>query len=73
MTNIASHTIRGFAKTGPNPLTLSFLRRVLQLRQQRIALRNLDANRLADLGISPKEAAVEAAKPMWNVPCHWQN
>jgi len=73
MTNIASQAIRGFAKSGQRPLTLSFLGRLLQLRQQRIALGQLDANRLADLGISAKDAATEAAKPMWNVPCHWQN
>lgn len=72
MTNLTSHAVKGFAKAGTNPFTLSFLNRLLQLRAQRAALLSLDANRLQDLGISRSEAEAEAAKPMWDVPCHWQ-
>ncbi|AGI67136.1 hypothetical protein OAN307_c14600 [Octadecabacter antarcticus 307] len=40
---------------------------------QRRALANLDDARLKDLGISPQDAAIEAARPFWDLPkrlCH---
>jgi len=47
--------------------------RLMQLRQQRRALAKMDAHQRLDLGISAQDAAVEAAKPIWNVPAHWHN
>jgi uncharacterized protein YjiS (DUF1127 family) len=35
---------------------------------QRRALANLDDARLKDLGISPQAAAIEAARPFWDLP-----
>lgn len=35
---------------------------------QRRALANLDDARLKDLGISPQDAAIEAARPFWDLP-----
>lgn len=37
--------------------------------QQRRALTRLDATRLADMGITPGQAAREAARPFWDLPC----
>jgi len=36
---------------------------------QRRALATLDAARLRDMGISPEDAAREAARPFWDLPC----
>ena len=73
MKTVTSQAIGGFAKSATHPFSLSYLRRLMALRQQRLALRKLDAHQLNDLGISPRDAAIEAAKPIWNVPSHWQN
>ena len=73
MTNLVAHHSGGFTKPATKRFSLSHLRRLAQLRQQRAALRQMDATRLADLGISQREAAIEAAKPLWDVPSHWQN
>ena len=35
---------------------------------QRRALARLDVNALKDLGISPADAAKEAARPFWDLP-----
>lgn len=42
------------------------------LRAQRRQLAQLDATRLADLGISFDQAQQEAARPFWDVPGFWQ-
>jgi uncharacterized protein YjiS (DUF1127 family) len=41
------------------------LREVLAHRGQRRALAALDERRLADIGVSPADAAREARKPFW--------
>ncbi|MGY3439286.1 MULTISPECIES: DUF1127 domain-containing protein [unclassified Marinovum] len=41
------------------------------LYRQRRALAQLDPARLADIGVSASEAQQEAARPFWDVPCHW--
>ncbi|MEO9572667.1 MAG: DUF1127 domain-containing protein [Tateyamaria sp.] len=40
--------------------------------RSRRALAQLDANALADIGISAKSAHKEAAKPIWDVPANWR-
>ena len=41
----------------------------LTVWKQRRELANLDPARLIDLGITPAEAAKEAARPIWDLPC----
>ncbi|MFT5648714.1 MAG: hypothetical protein ACI9TZ_000179, partial [Yoonia sp.] len=31
----------------------------------------LDTQQLCDVGISAKQAAAEADRPVWDVPAHW--
>lgn len=45
---------------------------LLALWRSRRALARLDARALDDIGLSPREAATEAAKPIWDVPSYWQ-
>jgi uncharacterized protein YjiS (DUF1127 family) len=35
-------------------------------------LKQLEPHRLADIGISPKQAALDAKKPIWDVPARWR-
>ena len=44
---------------------------LLSLYRQRRALAKLDATRLADIGLTAKEADAEARRPFWDVPQHW--
>lgn len=39
--------------------------------RQRRALAQLDANALKDIGVTQREANLEASKPVWDVPQHW--
>ena len=40
-------------------------------RAQRKQLLNLDAARLADIGLTADQARAEAARPLWDVPRTW--
>lgn len=42
----------------------------LSVWAERRALAKLDATRLRDLGLTPSEAAREAARPIWDLPTH---
>ncbi|WP_299687910.1 DUF1127 domain-containing protein [uncultured Tateyamaria sp.] len=44
----------------------------LAVWRSRRALARLDAAQLDDIGLSPKRAAHEAAKPVWDVPATWR-
>lgn len=48
------------------------LQDLMSLSRQRRALRSMDADRLHDLGITQQEAMIEAKKPVWDAPVHWQ-
>ncbi|MFT5065385.1 MAG: hypothetical protein ACJAXK_000316 [Yoonia sp.] len=41
------------------------------LGRQRRDLAKLDTQQLCDVGISAKQAAAEADRPVWDVPAHW--
>lgn len=43
----------------------------LGLWRQRRQLAALEAHRLADIGLTAKEAAREAARPVWDAPSTW--
>ena len=45
--------------------------RWIALHRQRRQLAELEDRQLADIGVSRAEAAVEAARPAWDVPAHW--
>jgi uncharacterized protein YjiS (DUF1127 family) len=47
------------------------LRLAATARHQRAQLARLDDQMLADIGLTPREAATEAARPAWDVPRNW--
>ncbi len=55
-------TLAGFTKR---------LRLAMTARRQRAQLAKLDDAMLADIGVSPRQAATEAARPAWDVPSTW--
>ncbi len=52
--------------------TLPSLAAMRQARRNRDALRNLSPHLLDDIGVTAAEAEAEAARPLWDVPGHWQ-
>lgn len=50
---------------------LRILHRLLALRRQRRTLAQLDDHLLADIGLTPEAARIEAERPVWDVPAHW--
>ena len=48
------------------------LRAALTAYEQRRALLRMDAFMLADIGLTADEAAIEAARPLWDVPGTWR-
>ncbi len=52
------------------PASLSLIAR-LGLWRQRRHLAALDAHLLKDIGLTPDEAAAEAARPVWDAPSTW--
>ena len=63
------------AETCPSPARRQSWRTKLanlaSLARSRHALRKLNAQQLADIGISKAQATQEARKPLWDVPDHW--
>lgn len=47
------------------------LRLAMIARRQRAQLARLDAALLADIGVTARQAAAEAARPAWDVPSNW--
>ena len=67
--DIASHrTLPRTAATTRRP----GLMQMLHLWRSRRALAALDTAQLNDIGITAKDAAAEAARPIWDVPVHWR-
>ncbi len=62
-TPISTSAPRQFVGHGPVQM--------IALWRQRRALARLSPQQLADIGISAQDAKTEAARPMWDVPCHW--
>lgn len=48
------------------------LRLGLVAQRQRQALRGLDDRRLADIGLTARQADAEAHRPFWDVPATWR-
>lgn len=56
------------------PKKLGFLRlasAAFSIWRQRRALARLDPSALKDIGVTQREALLEADKPIWDVPQHW--
>ena len=51
---------------------LAWLRRGRALSCERRALRQMDAERLDDLGLTRAEALCEAQRPFWDAPRGWR-
>ncbi|SEQ45094.1 Uncharacterized conserved protein YjiS, DUF1127 family [Thalassovita taeanensis] len=45
---------------------------LLSLYRQRSALAEMDDARLADIGLSYRQALREARRPLWDVPHNWR-
>ncbi|WP_300514147.1 DUF1127 domain-containing protein [Aliiroseovarius sp.] len=45
----------------------------LETRRERRALARLEAEALRDIGLTKSQARAETGRPIWDVPCHWQN
>lgn len=54
----------------PRPIGLMAFFGMLRSRR---ALANLDADQLADIGISREMAQLEAARPFWDIPSLWRS
>jgi uncharacterized protein YjiS (DUF1127 family) len=52
-------------------ISLARIRAAADVWRQRRALARLDPERLADLGLTEKEAHVESSRPFWDAPGHW--
>ncbi|MBK6467589.1 MAG: DUF1127 domain-containing protein [Rhodobacter sp.] len=52
---------------------LVWLFRAVKLRRQRARLLMLDEHLLRDIGVTPDEAQVEAARPIWDAPARWRD
>ena len=51
---------------------LAAIPRAIALRQQRNRLAALDERMLNDIGVTPRMAEDEAARPVWDAPQHWR-
>ena len=64
-----------YGHANSRPSKAGFLTKLLSfaaLRKQRNDLANLTSAQLADIGVSAKEASIEAQKPVWDVPSNWR-
>ena len=58
--------------TAPAPIfSLKRVRAAGEVWRQRRALARLDPERLADLGLTEREAHLESSRPFWDAPGNW--
>lgn len=69
--NITLANTLGFLQFGLRRTKTAPLRALLALSRQRTQLAELDATRLADIGVSAEQACVEANRPFWDAPSSW--
>ncbi|KJZ19710.1 DUF1127 domain-containing protein [Loktanella sp. S4079] len=70
MTNAVHHLAACKPSYRLRPMTR--LRDYLALARQRRQLLRLDAQQLADIGLSQTQAIAEAERAPWDVPEHWK-
>ena len=52
--------------------TIPTISQMAATRRQRRELRSLDQHILDDIGLTATDAAIEAKRPVWDVPVHWR-
>lgn len=52
---------------------LAWIVHAWETRRERLALTQLDASRLNDIGLTKADVQREANRPIWDVPAHWSN
>lgn len=62
---------KGRSASKPRQSLLGRISEMMAVRRQRRALLSLDAHMLKDIGVTRRDAAVEAQKPIWDAPTHW--
>lgn len=55
------------------PGLLTRLNATMALHRSRARLADLEPHRLADIGLTQKEAQSEANRPVWDVPATWKD
>lgn len=68
MTQSLSSVCHPHANSAPRTFPRATLRTALTVWTQRRELARLSSARLVDLGITPEQAATEAARPFWDFP-----
>ena len=61
------------AVSARRPGLLKSVTNMVQLSKERRALAALDADTLADIGISRSDAMAEASRTAWDAPDYWHN
>ena len=70
-TRTHSPTLPVFVPTNGWP-TFSTITQAIAVRRQRLALRSLSNESLADIGITKAQAHAESKRPIWDVPINWR-
>lgn len=73
MTTVSTNTV-AFTSGAVSARRFGLLKTVanmVQLHNERRALAALDADALADIGVSRKDALTEASRTAWDAPDHW--
>ena len=70
-TRTHSPTLPVFVPTNGWP-TFSMISQAIAVRRQRLALRSLDEDALADIGKTKAQAIAESRRPAWHVPVYWR-
>lgn len=65
---ISIASVKSTARNQRAPRPRASLMTALTVWSERRTLANMDVSRLKDLGISPQDAAAEAARPFWDLP-----
>ena len=73
MTTVSTNTSAFFsgAVSARRPGLLKTVINMIELHKERRALAGLDAEALADIGVSTQEAMTEASRHAWDAPSHW--
>lgn len=69
---MADLTCTSSTSFAPHRAPRTRLMQYLALWQQRRALAKMAPHQLKDIGVTRAQAYEEAARPIWDVPAHWQ-
>ncbi len=59
-------------RTGLSSVKYASFSEIASLRRQRKALLRLDDTALQDMGLTRKQAELEAKRSLWDVPANWR-